>query len=55
MYSPSETAQNKAETKLVNHEHGFSVIEEPLTLELNMAYDEAKGCYEDKNVLLNRN
>ena len=44
--------QNKGETRLVNHEHGYSIFDENISLEFNLVYDETKGIYEDKNVWL---
>jgi len=49
-YTLPDPDQNKAETRLVNHDHGYSSYDENLTLEFNLVYDESKGIYEDKNV-----
>ena len=49
-YPQSDT--NKTETRLVNHEHGYSTFEEAVFLDLNMKFDEAKQCFEEKKVRL---
>lgn len=46
---------NKIETQLQQHEHGFSTFNEKVQLEINLVWDEEKKLYEDKNVKILHN